>query len=193
MILYGLFWERQGELVNDWDVCLKCCFLSEGFGEGCFTFFHLISLQEFQRDLQSCFFITKSSCCLKGFSQNLGMLCSGVCVTGDLLVFKYTWPCCPFLLFFFSLGAETTPDLIPANSIASFHFPVQVPHLSHNREESTVRALEAENLARQVICVPSLPWRIWTQGWLGGKSNGAAFMPANAFSIGNCVGFGTLY
>lgn len=95
---------------------------------------------------------------------------------------------------FFSLGAETTTDLTPANSIASFLFPIQVPHLSHNREDkSTIRALEAENLARQVIYVPSLPWRIRTQGWLGSKSNGAAFMPANAFSKGNYVCFETFY
>lgn len=160
-------------------VCLKCYFPSKGFWEGCFTFFYLISLKEFQRDLQSCFFISKSLCCLKSLLRDVVQW--GLCV-GDLLFFKYPWPCC--LVFF--LGAETTPHLIPANSSSSFLFLFRCHLFLLAEEKSTTRELCQTGR----VC-PTSPLEERDSellDWLGSKTNGAVvLMLVNAFSIGNFV------
>lgn len=105
------------------------------------------------------------------------MLCSEVCVSGDLWAFEYTWPCCPFLVFFFRSRNHSWLDSCTLHLI--FPFSIWVPHLSSNREEeSTTRALEAENLARQVVCVPSPLEEMGSGllGWLGSRTDRAAFM-----------------
>jgi len=91
---------------------------------------------------------------------------------------------------YFSSGAETTPDSIPANSVVSFLFLFGCHvFLVTGRRRAQPEPLGLRTLP-DGLCVSTSPLEemdLRLLGCHGSKTDGAEFMPVNTFSLRSCV------